>query len=152
MAYFQGKVRQETNEKGCFIAPTIFIDTAPDSIIATEEIFGPVLAVIKAQSFDEAISMANGVVYGLTGGVYSRNPDHLIIARKEFMVGNLYLNRPNTGAIVGRQPFGGFKMSGVGSKAGGPDYLLQFVKPAVVTENSTRRGFTPEFDIEISRE
>ncbi len=151
-AYFQGEVQRETDEKGCFIAPTIFIDTAPDSIIATEEIFGPVLSVIKAQSFDEAISIANGVVYGLTGGVYSRNPDHLIIARKQFMVGNLYLNRPNTGAIVGRQPFGGFKMSGVGSKAGGPDYLLQFVKPAVVTENSTRRGFTPEFDKEISGE
>ncbi len=148
-SYFQGEVPKSC-EKGCFIAPTIFSDVAPDAVIATEEIFGPVLSVIKVKSFDEAISVANSVVYGLTGGVYSRNPDHLNIARNYFMVGNLYLNRPNTGAIVGRQPFGGFKMSGVGSKAGGHDYLLQFVKPVVVTENSMRRGFTPEFDREIS--
>ncbi len=144
--YFQGK----TPGKGYFIPPTIFTDVAADAVIACEEIFGPVLAVMKAKSFDEAISIANGVVYGLTGGVYSRNPVNLMKARERFAVGNLYLNRSITGAIVGRQPFGGFKMSGVGSKAGGPDYLLQFVKPVVVTENSTRRGFTPEFDRKIS--
>ena len=144
--YFQGKAP----EKGYFVPPTIFTDVSADATIACEEIFGPVLAVIKAKSFDEAISIANGVVYGLTGGVYSRNPVNLNKARERFAVGNLYLNRSITGAIVGRQPFGGFKMSGVGSKAGGPDYLLQFVKPVVVTENSTRRGFTPEFDRKIS--
>jgi RHH-type proline utilization regulon transcriptional repressor/proline dehydrogenase/delta 1-pyrroline-5-carboxylate dehydrogenase len=82
--------------------------------------------------------------YALTGGVYSRSPAHLEQARRDYRVGNLYLNRKCTGAIVGRQPFGGFKMSGIGSKAGGPDYLLQFLEPRTVTENTVRHGFTPD--------
>jgi RHH-type transcriptional regulator, proline utilization regulon repressor / proline dehydrogenase / delta 1-pyrroline-5-carboxylate dehydrogenase len=111
--------------------------------IAQEEIFGPVLAVIKAQNFDEAIAIANGTDYALTGGLYSRTPSHIQQAQSEFEVGNLYINRSITGAIVARQPFGGFKLSGVGSKAGGADYLLQFLEPRVVTENVQRQGFAP---------
>jgi RHH-type proline utilization regulon transcriptional repressor/proline dehydrogenase/delta 1-pyrroline-5-carboxylate dehydrogenase len=129
---------------GYFIGPTIFTDVPPDSPLAQEEIFGPVLAVMRARTFDEALSIANGTSYALTGGVYSRSPEHLERARQEFRVGNLYLNRKITGAIVGRQPFGGFKLSGVGSKAGGPDYLLQFLEPRTITENTIRRGFAAD--------
>jgi acyl-CoA reductase-like NAD-dependent aldehyde dehydrogenase len=129
---------------GYFVAPHIFIDTPPDATIAQEEIFGPVLVVMKAHKFKDALQLAGGVKYGLTGGVYSRNPDHIRRAVREFRVGNLYINRPITGAMVGRQPFGGSRMSGVGSKAGGPDYLLQFMEPRTVTENTIRRGFIPE--------
>jgi RHH-type proline utilization regulon transcriptional repressor/proline dehydrogenase/delta 1-pyrroline-5-carboxylate dehydrogenase len=103
-----------------------------------------VLSVIRASTFDEALEIALGVRYGLTGGLYSRNPAHIMRAAREFRVGNLYINRPITGAMVGRQPFGGSRMSGVGSKAGGPDYLLQFMEPRVVTENTIRRGFAPD--------
>ena len=92
--------------------------------------------------------MPSGVRYGLTGGVYSRNPAHIRSAYNEFRVGNLYINRPITGAMVGRQPFGGSRMSGVGSKAGGPDYLLQFMEPRTITENTLRRGFAPAPDDE----
>ena len=91
----------------------------------------------------EALDVANGTEYKLTGGVFSRKPSHLEQARREFRVGNVYLNRGITGALVGRQPFGGFGMSGVGSKAGGKDYLLQFVEPRAVCENTMRRGFAP---------
>src|SRR5207253_8339556 len=115
-----------------------------DSALAQEEIFGPVLSVMRARSLEEALALANGTSYALTGGIYSRSPSRADPARREFRVGNLYINRKITGAIVGRQPFGGFKMSGVGSKAGGPDYLLQFLEPRVVTENTLRRGFAPE--------
>ena len=94
----------------------------------------------------KALRIANGTDYGLTGGIYSRSPAALDRARREFLVGNLYLNRPITGALVGRQPFGGFKMSGIGSKAGGRDYLLQFVLPRTVTEHTVRRGFAPPVD------
>jgi RHH-type transcriptional regulator, proline utilization regulon repressor / proline dehydrogenase / delta 1-pyrroline-5-carboxylate dehydrogenase len=131
---------------GHFIGPTIFTEVPPESPLAQEEIFGPVLAVMRARDFREALDLANGTSYALTGGVYSRSPEHLDWARREFRVGNLYLNRKITGAIVGRQPFGGFKMSGVGSKAGGPDYLVQFLEPRTVTENTLRRGFAPEED------
>ena len=130
-------------EGGYFVSPTIFSDVAPDSTIAQEEIFGPVLAVIKASNFDEALTIANSTDYALTGGLYSRTPSHIERAYEEFEVGNLYINRTTTGAIVARQPFGGFKLSGVGSKAGGPDYLLQFLEPRVVTENIQRQGFAP---------
>jgi RHH-type proline utilization regulon transcriptional repressor/proline dehydrogenase/delta 1-pyrroline-5-carboxylate dehydrogenase len=130
-------------EQGCFVGPHIFADVSPQARIAQEEIFGPVLAVLRAGSFDEALQIANGTEYALTGGVYSRSPAHLAQARRQFLVGNLYLNRPITGAIVGRQPFGGFKLSGIGSKAGGHDYLLQFVVPRTITENTLRRGFAP---------
>jgi RHH-type proline utilization regulon transcriptional repressor/proline dehydrogenase/delta 1-pyrroline-5-carboxylate dehydrogenase len=130
-------------EQGFFIGPHIFADVLPDSRLAQEEIFGPVLAVIRARDLDEAFAIFNGTQYALTGGIFSRSPAHLDRARQELMVGNLYLNRGITGALVGRQPFGGFKMSGIGSKAGGHDYLLQFVIPRTITENTMRRGFAP---------
>jgi RHH-type proline utilization regulon transcriptional repressor/proline dehydrogenase/delta 1-pyrroline-5-carboxylate dehydrogenase len=128
---------------GHFVTPHVFVDVPPTSAIAQEEIFGPVLAVFKARKFGEALELALAVQYGLTGGLYSRNPGHIRRAVREFRVGNLYINRPITGAMVGRQPFGGSRMSGVGSKAGGPDYLLQFMEPRTVTENTVRRGFAP---------
>jgi RHH-type transcriptional regulator, proline utilization regulon repressor / proline dehydrogenase / delta 1-pyrroline-5-carboxylate dehydrogenase len=130
-------------ENGYFVSPTVFTDISANATIAQEEIFGPVLAVIKAENFDHALDIANGTDYALTGGLYSRTPAHIDQAYKEFEVGNLYINRGITGAIVSRQPFGGFKLSGVGSKAGGPDYLLQFLEPRVVTENIQRQGFAP---------
>ncbi|MEA5466910.1 L-glutamate gamma-semialdehyde dehydrogenase [Leptothoe sp. PORK10 BA2] len=128
---------------GYFVGPTIFTDVDPQSSLAQEEIFGPVLSVLKAQNFDQALEIANGTNYALTGGLYSRTPSHIDQAKAEFEVGNLYINRSITGAIVSRQPFGGFKLSGVGSKAGGPDYLLQFLEPRTVTENIQRQGFAP---------
>jgi RHH-type proline utilization regulon transcriptional repressor/proline dehydrogenase/delta 1-pyrroline-5-carboxylate dehydrogenase len=131
-------------EQGFFVGPHIFADVSPNSRLAQEEIFGPVLAVIRAATLDEAFAILNGTDYALTGGIFSRSPAHLDRARRELMVGNLYLNRGITGALVGRQPFGGFKMSGIGSKAGGPDYLLQFVLPRTITENTMRRGFAPQ--------
>jgi RHH-type proline utilization regulon transcriptional repressor/proline dehydrogenase/delta 1-pyrroline-5-carboxylate dehydrogenase len=133
----------ELAKTGYFVGPHIFADVAPNCRIAQEEVFGPVLSVTRAQDFDEALQIANGTEYALTGGLFSRSPVNLERVRREFLVGNLYLNRAITGAIVGRQPFGGFKMSGIGSKAGGPDYLLQFVLPRVITENTLRRGFAP---------
>ncbi len=127
-----------------YVGPHIFTGVLPDHVIAREEIFGPVLAVLKVRTFDEALALANSTAYKLTGGVYSRKPSHLERAKREFRVGNLYLNRGITGALVGRQPFGGFGMSGVGSKAGGRDYLHQFVEPRASCENTMRRGFAPE--------
>ena len=126
-----------------YIAPYVFVTDDPKSKLMQEEIFGPVLGLIRARDFEHALELANDGRYRLTGGVYSRKPAHLTQARREFRVGNLYLNRSITGAIVGRQPFGGAGMSGVGSKAGGRDYLLQFVEPRVITENTMRRGFAP---------
>ena len=145
----QGKQESElalemsTPEGGYYVPPTIFSGVMTNHTIAQEEIFGPVLAVIKADNFDQALAIANGTDYALTGGLYSRTPQHIEQASREFEVGNLYINRNITGAIVARQPFGGFKLSGVGSKAGGPDYLLQFLDPRVVTENIQRQGFAP---------
>lgn len=130
-------------ETGYFVGPTIFTDVDPQSALAQEEIFGPVLSVMKAPDFAQALAIANNTCYALTGGLYSRTPSHLEQAKAEFEVGNLYINRSITGAIVSRQPFGGFKLSGVGSKAGGPDYLLQFLEPRTVTENIQRQGFAP---------
>jgi RHH-type transcriptional regulator, proline utilization regulon repressor / proline dehydrogenase / delta 1-pyrroline-5-carboxylate dehydrogenase len=130
-------------DHGYFVGPTIFTEVSPTSTIAQEEIFGPVLAVMRAKTFDEALSIANGTPYALTGGLYSRTPSHIQKAQEDFEVGNLYINRGITGAIVARQPFGGFKLSGVGSKAGGPDYLLQFLEPRHITENVQRQGFAP---------
>jgi len=125
------------------IGPHIFSAIQPHHRLAREEIFGPVLAVLRASNFDEALEIANGSVYKLTGGVFSRRPTHLEAARQRFRVGNLYINRGITGALVGRQPFGGFGLSGAGSKAGGADYLLHFVEPRCVTENTMRHGFAP---------
>ena len=133
----------ELARQGYFVPPTAFADVKPDSRIAQEEIFGPALAIIKVKDLDEAIQVANSTEYGLTGGIFSRSPEVLDRIRRELMVGNIYLNRGITGALVGRQPFGGFKMSGIGSKAGGRDYLLQFVLPRTITENTMRRGFVP---------
>jgi len=127
-----------------YIPPHIFSGVTPEHTIAREEIFGPVVAVMHATDFDEALAIANGVPYKLTGGVFTRKPAHIEKAKREFRVGNLYINRGCTGALVGRQPFGGFGMSGVGSKAGGLDYLLQFVEPRACCENTMRRGFAPE--------
>jgi RHH-type transcriptional regulator, proline utilization regulon repressor / proline dehydrogenase / delta 1-pyrroline-5-carboxylate dehydrogenase len=130
-------------EQGYFIGPVIFSEVSPNAVISQQEIFGPVLAIIRVKDFQEALRVANGTNYALTGGLYSRTPSHIQQAQAEFEVGNLYINRNITGAIVGRQPFGGFKLSGVGSKAGGPDYLLQFLEPRAVTENIQRQGFAP---------
>jgi RHH-type proline utilization regulon transcriptional repressor/proline dehydrogenase/delta 1-pyrroline-5-carboxylate dehydrogenase len=129
---------------GHFLAPHIFTEVAPEDPLAREEVFGPVLAVLRADDFEQALEIANGTRYALTGGVYSRHPGHLARAREAFAVGNLYLNRGITGALVSRQPFGGFRMSGTGSKAGGPDYLPHFLDAVCVTENTLRRGFAPE--------
>ena len=133
----------ELDEEGYYVGPHIFIDVDSTCQIAQEEIFGPVLAVMKADDFEEAITIANDTPYALTAGIYSRSPAHLQRARMELMAGNIYLNRNITGAMVERHPFGGFKMSGMGSKTGGPDYLLQFLVPVNVTENTMRRGFAP---------
>jgi RHH-type proline utilization regulon transcriptional repressor/proline dehydrogenase/delta 1-pyrroline-5-carboxylate dehydrogenase len=130
--------------QGYFVAPHIFADVAPTSTLAQEEIFGPVLAVLRAANLDEALGIANGVKYALTGGLYSRSPENISRVKREFRVGNLYINRKITGALVNRQPFGGFKLSGIGTKAGGPDYLLQFLLPRTITENTMRRGFAPD--------
>ena len=109
-----------------------------------EEIFGPVVACRKAATLEEAIKLATDSPYALTGGFFSRSPKNIELVKRRFRVGNLYINRGCTGALVCRQPFGGFKMSGIGSKAGGKDYLLQFVEPRTVTENTLRRGFAPQ--------
>lgn len=130
-------------EEGYFVSPTIFINVPTQAVIAQEEIFGPVVAMIRVASFAEALRVANSTDYALTGGLYSRTPEHIDQASQAFEVGNLYINRGITGAIVSRQPFGGFKLSGVGSKAGGPDYLLQFLEPRHISENIQRQGFAP---------
>jgi RHH-type proline utilization regulon transcriptional repressor/proline dehydrogenase/delta 1-pyrroline-5-carboxylate dehydrogenase len=109
-----------------------------------EELFGPILTVFVAGDFSHALEIANDTAFALTGAVYSRSPHHLELARQKFRVGNLYLNRGCTGAVVDRQPFGGFRMSGAGTKAGGPGYLLNFSEMRVTSENTMRRGFTPE--------
>lgn len=133
----------DLDEEGYFIGPHIFTDVDSTCQIAQEEIFGPVLSVMKADDFEEAISIANDTPYALTAGIYSRSPAHLQKASQELVAGNIYLNRNITGAMVERHPFGGFKMSGIGSKTGGPDYLLQFLVPVNITENTMRRGFAP---------
>jgi RHH-type proline utilization regulon transcriptional repressor/proline dehydrogenase/delta 1-pyrroline-5-carboxylate dehydrogenase len=131
-------------DEGYYAGPHIFADVGENSTIAQEEIFGPVLAVMKAHDLDHAIAIANGTKYALTGGIFSRSPKNIEQVKHRFRVGNLYVNRKITGALVDRQPFGGFKLSGIGSKAGGPDYLLQFVLPRTITENTMRRGFAPQ--------
>jgi 1-pyrroline-5-carboxylate dehydrogenase len=122
---------------GFFVQPTVIADVSPTARIAQEEIFGPVLAVIRAGSFDAALAIANNTEYGLTGAVYSQDRRKLEKATEEFFVGNLYLNRKCTGALVGAHPFGGFNMSGTDSKAGGHDYLLLFTQAKAVAEKIT---------------
>ena len=136
---FQGKAPAE----GYFVPPTVFVNVKPAHAIAREEVFGPVVAILRAKNLDEAFALVNGTDYALTGGLFSRSPKALERAQAEMMVGNLYLNRAITGAIVERHPFGGFKMSGGGTKAGGKGYLENFLFPRSVAENVMRRGFTP---------
>ena len=124
----------ETPEGGYYIEPTVFADIAPDAALAQEEIFGPILALIKVEEFEEGLRVANNTEYGLTGAVYTRDRERLNRARVEFHVGNLYFNRKCTGAMVGAHPFGGFNMSGTDSKAGGPDYLTLFTQGKSVAE------------------
>jgi len=124
----------KTAEGGYFLEPTVFANVAPDAVIAQEEIFGPVLALIRVGSFEEGLKVANNTEYGLTGAIYTADREKLERARLEFHVGNLYLNRKCTGAMVGAHPFGGFNMSGTDSKAGGPDYLLLFTQAKSVAE------------------
>jgi len=124
----------ENPQGGYYIAPTVIADVSPTARISLEEIFGPVLAVIKSQSFDDALAIANNTEYGLTGAIYSSSREKLERAREEFHVGNLYFNRKCTGAMVGAHPFGGFNMSGTDSKAGGPDYLLLFTQAKSIAE------------------
>jgi RHH-type proline utilization regulon transcriptional repressor/proline dehydrogenase/delta 1-pyrroline-5-carboxylate dehydrogenase len=138
---WQGAVPNDP--QACFVPPTIFTDVPKSSRLWREEIFGPVLSVAKAKDFDEALALANDSEFALTGGCYSRSPANLERVRSELICGNLYLNRPITGAIVERHPFGGFKMSGGGTKAGGREYLQNFLVPRVITENCLRRGFAP---------
>lgn len=137
---------QEVPNHGYYVPLTIVEGITPEHRLAQEEIFGPVLAVMKVKDFTQALEWANSTRFALTGAVFSRSPRHLERASREFNVGNLYLNRGSTGALVERHPFGGFKMSGVGSKAGGPDYLVQFLDPRTVCENTMRRGFAPTME------
>lgn len=134
--------------QGYYVAPHIFADVSPTASIAQEEIFGPVLCVIRAADLDEALRIANGTKYALTGGLHSRSPAHIERVRRELRVGNLYINRKITGALVDRQPFGGFKLSGTGPKAGGSDYLPQFLHARTITENTLRHGFAPGDEME----
>lgn len=129
--------------QGWYVPPTIFADIVPQHRLAREEIFGPVLAVLRAPDFETAIAMATDCDYALTGGIYSRLPAHLRLAQENFHVGNLYLNRGITGARVGVQPFGGVNLSGTGVQAGGPDYLKQFLWSRCVSSNTMRHGFIP---------
>jgi RHH-type transcriptional regulator, proline utilization regulon repressor / proline dehydrogenase / delta 1-pyrroline-5-carboxylate dehydrogenase len=137
---------QATNipDKGYFIPPTIFTDVKPEMTLSQCEIFGPVLSVLKARDLDDAIRIANDTDYALTAGFFSRSPANIERIKAELVAGNVYINRSCTGAVVGRHPFGGFKMSGGGTKAGGSDYLHNFLVPRVVTENIMRHGFAPE--------
>ena len=140
-----GRWRGELPAGGWYVPPIVVADVDPaTSTLWRDELFGPLLCVVQAESFDHALALANDSEYALTAGCWSRSPVHLRRAADELRAGNVYLNRHQTGAVVGRQPFGGYGMSGVGSKAGGPDYLLQFADPRVTTENTVRQGFAPE--------
>jgi RHH-type proline utilization regulon transcriptional repressor/proline dehydrogenase/delta 1-pyrroline-5-carboxylate dehydrogenase len=131
------------DSEGHYVAPQVFEKLPPSSRLAREEVFGPVLAMFHARRFRDALDLALDSEYALTGGLFSRNPRDIDRAARLFRVGNLYVNRHTTGAKVGRQPFGGFDMSGTDDKAGGPDYLIEFTQARVVTENTMRRGFAP---------
>jgi len=119
---------------GYYLKPTVFVDVAPTARLAQEEIFGPVLAVIKSRGFEDALAIANNTEFGLTGAIYTGSQDKIERAKRDFHVGNLYINRKCTGAMVGAHPFGGFNMSGTDSKAGGPDYLYLFTQAKSVGE------------------
>ena len=119
---------------GYFIQPTVIIDIKPNDRLAQEEVFGPVLAVIKSNNYEQSLKIANNTIYGLTGSVYTKNKKKIAAAKKELLIGNLYFNRKCTGALVGGHPFGGFNMSGTDSKAGGRDYLLLFMQAKLMSE------------------
>ena len=136
-------LNREMEGPGYFQGPVIFTGIEAHHRLAQEEIFGPVMAIMKATSFNHALDLANDSPYALTGGVYSRSPGNIQRACDAFDVGNLYINRPSTGALVGRQPFGGHRLSGMGMKAGGENYLRQFMVERVMSENTLRRGFAP---------
>jgi RHH-type proline utilization regulon transcriptional repressor/proline dehydrogenase/delta 1-pyrroline-5-carboxylate dehydrogenase len=141
---WQAKLPPELLQSGgYYVPPTVFVDCRPEHTIVREEIFGPVLSILKAKDLDEAFAMVNAADYALTGGIFSRSPRAIERAKEEILVGNLYINRGITGAIVERHPFGGFKMSGGGTKAGGKEYLENFLLPRAIAENVMRRGFTP---------
>ena len=135
---------QTAPKTGRIFAPIVLETKAVTDPLAQEEIFGPVVAMLRARDFDEALSLANGTQFALTAGLYSRTPSHIRRAKDELEAGNIYINRPITGAIVDRQPFGGYRLSGVGSKAGGPDYMKQFLVPVTWSENTMRHGFVPD--------
>ncbi len=141
---YRGDVGGLTKDGACYVPPTIFADVDPQSPLAQEEIFGPVLAVIEAEDMAHAIEIANGTPYGLVAGMYSRNPRNIERARRRLRCGNLYINRKITGSLVDRQPFGGGDFSGLGHKTGGPDYLLQFMQARAIAENTLRHGMAQE--------
>ncbi len=138
-------ILEKRPEKGSghFAPLAVFGDIKPEHALAREGVFGPVLSIMKASDFDEALEIANNSKYALTGGIFSRNPGNIEKACSRFCVGNLYINRGTTGALVGRHPFGGFRLSGDGSKAGGPDYLKEFTVCRTICENTFRSGFAP---------
>lgn len=147
LAHDEGEVlleRDDLPDGGWYVGPTVVTTGNPGARIVTDEIFGPLVTCMRATDFDHALALANDNAYALTGGLFSRSPARIRHAADHFRAGNLYVNRAITGALVGRQPFGGFGLSGVGSMAGGPDYLRQFVEPRVVTENTLRQGFAPD--------
>ena len=131
------------SSRGWFVPPAVFLLTDRAHRMAREELFGPVLGVFRVRSFEEALEVAADTDYALTGGLFSRSPSHIETARRRWRVGNLYINRPITGAMVDRQPFGGLRMSGGGTKSGGPGYLLHFVDPRCASESTMRKGFAP---------
>jgi RHH-type proline utilization regulon transcriptional repressor/proline dehydrogenase/delta 1-pyrroline-5-carboxylate dehydrogenase len=131
-------------ETGWFCPPALAVGLAEDSPVNREEIFGPLLSVTAVKNIEEACDVVDGLPFALTGGLFSRNPATVERVAARLPVGNLYVNRGITGAMVGRQPFGGNRRSGIGAKAGGPDYLLQFTEPRVVTENTMRQGIPVE--------
>ena len=137
--YYRGSVP----DGGHYAAPAVFTGIEPHHRLAREEIFGPVLSVMRAETFEQGLEIALDSDFALTGGVFSRLPEHIELARRRFRVGDLYINRRITGALVGAQPFGGIGMSGTGIQAGGPDYLKQFLWTRVVAENTLRHGFVP---------
>jgi RHH-type proline utilization regulon transcriptional repressor/proline dehydrogenase/delta 1-pyrroline-5-carboxylate dehydrogenase len=136
--------RDDVPEGGWYAGPTVAVVRDPHARVATEEIFGPVLAVVPVADFDAALAVANDSDYALTAGIFTRTPSHIDAAARRLDAGNIYVNRGTTGAMVARQPFGGHKLSGSGAKTGGPGYLEQFATPVVVTENTQRQGFAPD--------
>ncbi len=136
--------KSKAPSSGYYVPPAVFAVTDEQHPLMQKEFFGPIVAVMKVNSFDEALKVATSTEYALTGGLFSRSPVNIEKARKSYVVGNLYINRGITGALVHRQPFGGFGMSGIGTKAGGPGYLLNFAEPQSISENSMRRGFAPD--------